>query len=239
MKPGFVMKLLCPALTGIFVTCSALASMTIYPMAVNVSASGEGKTAVISKSRDVQFVKTDVSEIIHPATPLEKEVPVEMDANALVVTPPKFILPAGSSKRVRFIALNDSDTEKTYRVRFEAVSGEQDQSVTMTSNAENSHLSVNLIWGVLVSVPPKNPRFGLERSADGHSLVNTGNFRIRINTIQQCQKGQKESTCPMTQVNKNIYPGSQYPLAASMGTVRVSYTNWLTSETSSVSFNGR
>lgn len=239
MKPGFTMKLLCPALTGIFFTCSALANMTIYPMAVNVSANGEGKTSVISKSRDVQFVKTDVSEIIHAATPQEKEIPVEMNANALVVTPPKFILPAGSSKRVRFIALNDNDTEKTYRVRFEAVAGEQEQSVATTSKAANSQLSVNLIWGVLVSVPPKHPRFGLERSPDGHSLVNTGNFRIRINTIQQCQKGQNENICPIRQVNKNIYPGSQYPLAASMGTVTVSYTNWITSESSSVSFNGR
>lgn len=236
MRPGFVTKFLCPVFTGMLFTCNALANMSVYPMAVNVSASGEGKTSVISKSRDVQFVKTDVSEIIHPATPQEKEVPVEMNANALVVTPPKFILPAGSSKRVRFIALNDNDTEKTYRVRFEAVAGEQEQSVATTSKSANSQLSVNLIWGVLVSVPPKHPRFGLELSPDGRSLRNTGNFRIRINSIQQCQKG---NTCPTTQVNKNIYPGSQYPLAASMGTVTVSYTNWLTSETSSVSLNNR
>ena len=73
--------------------------MTVYPMAVSINSQGEGNVRVISKSNEVQYIKATVFRIDNPSTPQENEVEIKSgDANHLVVMPPKFALPAGSSK---------------------------------------------------------------------------------------------------------------------------------------------
>lgn len=92
----------------------AQSNMTVYPMAVSINSQGEGSVRVISKSNEVQYIKTTVFRIDNPSTPLENEVEIKSgDANHLVVMPPKFALPAGSSKTVRFVAMEPEQQEKT------------------------------------------------------------------------------------------------------------------------------
>lgn len=92
----------------------AQSNMTVYPMAVSINSRGEGSVRVISKSNEVQYIKATVFRIDNPSTPLENEVEIKSgDANHLVVMPPKFALPAGSSKTVRFVAMEPEQQEKT------------------------------------------------------------------------------------------------------------------------------
>ncbi|EFZ59281.1 hypothetical protein ECLT68_1969 [Escherichia coli LT-68] len=87
--------------------------MTVYPMAVSINSQGEGNVRVISKSNEVQYIKATVFRIDNPSTPQENEVEIKSgDANHLVVMPPKFALPAGSSKIVRFVAMEPEQKEK-------------------------------------------------------------------------------------------------------------------------------
>ncbi|CAD6088292.1 fimbrial protein [Escherichia coli] len=88
-------------------------NMTVYPMAVSINSQGEGNVRVISKSNEVQYIKATVFRIDNPSTPQENEVEIKSgDANHLVVMPPKFALPAGSSKTVRFVAMEPEQKEK-------------------------------------------------------------------------------------------------------------------------------
>ena len=91
----------------------AQSNMTVYPMAVSINSQGEGNVRVISKSNEVQYIKATVFRIDNPSTPQEQEVEIKSgDATHLVVMPPKFALPAGSSKTVRFVAMEPEQKEK-------------------------------------------------------------------------------------------------------------------------------
>lgn len=100
----------------VFAPFLAQSNMTVYPMAVSINSQGEGNVRVISKSNEVQYIKATVFRIDNPSTPQENEVEIKSgDANHLVVMPPKFALPAGSSKTVRFVAMEPEQKEKLSR----------------------------------------------------------------------------------------------------------------------------
>ncbi|ALV70582.1 fimbrial protein [Escherichia coli] len=83
-------------------------------MSVSINSQGEGSVRVISKTNEVQYIKATVFRIDNPSTPQEKEIEVTSgDANQLVIMPPKFALPGGSSKTVRFVAMEPEQKEKT------------------------------------------------------------------------------------------------------------------------------
>lgn len=91
----------------------AQSNMTVYPMSVSINSQGEGSVRVISKTNEVQYIKATVFRIDNPSTPQEKEIEVTSgDANQLVIMPPKFALLGGSSKTVRFVAMEPEQKEK-------------------------------------------------------------------------------------------------------------------------------
>ncbi|MBM0964515.1 fimbrial protein, partial [Escherichia coli] len=66
-------------------------------------------------------IQATVLRIDNSSTPKENEVEIKSGyANHLVDMPPKLALPAGSSKTVRFVAMEPEQKEKNYRVKFEA-----------------------------------------------------------------------------------------------------------------------
>lgn len=183
----------------VFAPFLAQSNMTVYPMAVSINSQGEGNVRVISKSNEVQYIKATVFRIDNPSTPQENEVEIKSgDANHLVVMPPKFALPAGSSKTVRFVAMEPEQKEKNYRVKFEAVPSIDD--VATDKKDLSMQLTVNLIWGIVVSVPPQQPIAKLEVNA-AQKLVNAGNQRLKILTIAYCKNNSKEN-CKIQTVNK-------------------------------------
>ncbi|WP_157968028.1 fimbria/pilus periplasmic chaperone [Edaphovirga cremea] len=216
-------------LASLFLNC-AHANMTVYPMALGLDNKGEGSVRIISKSNDVQFIKTTVYKIDQPGTPQEKEIPVSTkDASALVVMPPLFAIPGGSSKLVRMISMEPTEKEVMYRVKFEGVpSPDGDESATQKTSVA-THLSVSLVWGVLVSAPPVTPTINLALSPDHHQVMNQGTQRVKITGVGLCLPGQKNNQCHWIEENKNIFPDGSYSLPKDSGYnhVVLKYNDWI------------
>ncbi|EAN4330541.1 fimbrial protein [Salmonella enterica] len=203
------------------------ANMSVYPMSVDMNDQGESSVRVISRTSDVQYIKTSILNITGIGTGQEKETEIKNgDPTAIVVMPPKFALPAGATKMVRLVAMEPVQEETTYRVKFEAVP-QLDDPLEGTKNTK-SQLTINLIWGVLVSVPPENPQLKMSLRADG-KITNTGNQRLKILKIGLCKKSQPDKDCAWQDVGKNIYPRVSYAPKNILNYDRVvvQYWNWI------------
>ncbi|MEK0204692.1 fimbria/pilus periplasmic chaperone [Klebsiella michiganensis] len=212
-------------LAGIVPLCHA--NMSVYPMSVDMNDQGESSVRVISRSSDVQYIKTSILHITGIGTNQEKETEIKTGSpTAIVVMPPKFALPAGATKTVRMVAMEPVQEETTYRVKFEAVP-QLDDPLEGTKNTK-SQLTINLIWGVLVSVPPENPQLKINLLADG-KIKNTGNQRFKILKIGLCKKSLSDKECTWQEVDRNIYPRASYVPKSMLGYDRVvvQYWNWI------------
>ena len=203
---------------------AAHANMTVYPMSMTIGASGEGASTlqVISRSDDIQFVQATIKRITRPGTPQEKEELVSnWEGTGLVVSPPKFALPAGATRAVRVVGLTAPQAEEVYRVYLERVPLPSETELTIKDTTGN--VSVNLIWGVLVHMVPSQPKVVLERAGTG-ALRNSGNVRAALMEFGRCT-GIDDASCQWTKLNRNIYPGSDLDLpgATASALLRVKY----------------
>lgn len=123
---------------------------------------------------------------------------------------------------------NLSKKKKNYRVKFEAVPSIDD--ATDNKKDLSMQLTVNLIWGIVVSVPPQQPVAKLDINAD-KKLINNGNQRLKILTIAYC-KNSGSAECRTQTVNKNIFPGQERILESISGydKIVVKYNNWITKD---------
>ncbi|MDV5139373.1 fimbrial protein [Chimaeribacter arupi] len=225
------------AAAPLFACTAAFANMTIYPMAVGLDAKGEGSVRIFSKTNDVQFVKTTIKKINDPGTPQEKEVEVSAGTDTgLVIMPPKFAVPGGASKTVRFVAMEPVNKEAMYRVLFEGVPSLDDSPKNQKGNTVTSAVNVNLVWGILVTVPPVNPIIELALSADNSSLQNHGTQRVKITDIGLCRAETAEKACTWKKENRNIFPDKTYSLPASAGyeKVIIKYYDWIKKSNSQI-----
>lgn len=223
----------------LFCSFHSLANMIVYPMSVYMKDNGEGSVRVISKSNDVQYVRTKVFKIENPATPQEKEVEVSSkDGSGLIVMPPMFAVPGGASKLVRMVSMEPVAKEVMYRVMFESVPS-LDDTAPAKDKSIGTQLSVNLVWGILVSVPPATPVVDLTLSTNKQQILNHGTQRVKIIDLAMCRKGQTGSACKHKTDNRNIFPGGTYALPAESGvqTVEVKYKNWITNKTAVQTFS--
>lgn len=213
-----------------FACTAACANMTIYPMAVGLDAKGEGSVRIFSKSNDVQFVKTTLKRINDPGTPQEKEVGVMGGTDkGLVIMPPKFAVPGGASKTVRFVAMEPVNKEVMYRVLFEGVPAIEDTPLPQENKQVTSAVNVNLVWGILVTVPPATPIIRLVLSPDNRLLLNQGTQRVKITDIGLCHANKPEKECTWKKENRNIFPDKTYSLPVSAGykKVIIKYYDWI------------
>lgn len=203
------------------------ANMSVYPMSVDLSDQGEGSVRVISRTNEVQYIKTTILGVTVDSASKEKETPIKVgDPTAIVVMPPKFALPAGATKMVRIVSMEPKAEETTYRVKLEAVP-QLDDPIEGAKSTQ-TQLNINLIWGVLVSVPPQNPQLKMALQPDG-SITNSGNQRFKILKIGLCKKAQADNACTWKDVDKNIYPHASYPQKDILNYERivVQYWNWI------------
>lgn len=231
------MKKILLAAALMFSGFAVYANITVYPMALGLDSKGEGSVRLISKTSDVQFIKTRLLKITDPGTPEEKEVEMMPGSGeGLAIMPPKFAIPGGSSKLVRFVAMNTPEKEEIYRVMFESVPSLDDASSDNAGSAIKTDVSVNLVWGILVTVPPATPEIKINLSADNKKLINIGTQRIKIIDIGLCKHGKKESECQWKKENTNLFPDKQYDLSSTSGYERVivKYRNWMNKKESSI-----
>jgi len=215
---------------------AAHANMSVYPMAVDMNDQGEGSVRVISRTNEVQYIKSTVLSISGRNTPQEKEIEAPVGgATGLVVMPPKFALPAGSSKMVRLVSMEPVQEETTWRVKFEAVPQLDDEAVA--DKSVKTQLTLNLIWGVLVSVPPAHPQLKMSLQSAGQ-IRNDGNQRFKILKIGLCKKSQAEKDCVWQEVNQNIYPRASFTPKNILNydKVVIQYWDWIGKSTNKKDF---
>lgn len=189
------------------------ANMMVYPMLLKLSAEKEASATlkVTSQSDTTQYIRVSLKEVLHPATPQEKEADVaNWQGQGIVISPMKFALSAGATKTVRVISLNKASDERIFRAYFEPVSAEQNESDD--TRKIQGQVALTLVWGVLIRQIPEKHIYTLQREK-GAVLINNGNVRVQLHSYSQCEDSQRDDQCSWKEVNSRIYPKEKLPLS--------------------------
>lgn len=213
----------------IIVAPSAKAEFIISSAIVEFTSDGPQQQDVelVSRSKDNDYIVTEVSEIKNAGTKNESRELVEDPASGmLLVTPDKTILSAGGRKLLRFMLLKAPDAvEHIYRVAIKPV-------IKGVDNKSKIGLKVLIGYEVLVIVRPANAvaTYNAARQGNVLTITNTGNTNVLFQNGKQCLK----DNCVMPQVVR-VYPGqtNQVPLKFDQP---VSYSVWDGKETIEKSF---
>jgi P pilus assembly chaperone PapD len=218
-------------LLALVIPAMAFANITVSPMKVALSEQHASDVVISSKSETTQYIQGKITEVHNPGTPQESETPAPQgEQNSLVVSPLKFGLPAGNSQPVRIVGLGDSNEEKIYRVHFQSMTPEQFRQPDSNKNV-TSELSLTIVWGVVVMVPPAKQVAKLGWDASAQKITNTGNIHLLINRIGLCDSDKPAATCQWKTLKKNVYPGKPFspelsvPASVSSENVRIDYFN--------------
>ncbi|MFO6296975.1 fimbrial protein [Rahnella selenatireducens] len=186
---------------------SACANMSVYPMEVTLNNQGAAQIQTLSQSGEAQFIKVSIKKIERPATPFEKEIAVnDAVSPSLIATPDKFALASGSQRIIRLISLNPPEKETAWRVYFEAV-GVPDELKDKPGqdNKISNQVGINLVWGVLVHIPPQKPVLSL-RQLTGSEVKNNGTVRVVIREVGICPEGSVSGGCQWKKEHATVYP---------------------------------
>ncbi len=199
---------------------SARAEFIITSAIIEFTADGPSQHDIelVSRSRDNDYIATEISEIINPGTAHEERRVIEDPADAgLLVTPDKTVLTGGSRKLLRFVLLHMPDEkERIFRVAVKpVVKGVEDQN--------KIGLKILVGYEVLVIVRPRNPQVSFDAKRQGKYLLieNRGNTNVLLQHGQQCNPA---PSCKVTPVMR-VYPGS-YEKIELPADAAVSYTIW-------------
>lgn len=186
---------------------SACANMSVYPMEVALNNQGAAQIQTLSQSGEAQFIKVSIKKIERPATPFEKEIAVnDAVSPSLIATPDKFALASGSQRIIRLISLQPPEKETAWRVYFEAVGAPDElKNKPGQDNKITNQVGINLVWGVLVHIPPKKPVLSL-RQLTGSEVKNDGTVRIVIREVGICPQGKMSGSCQWKKEHATVYP---------------------------------
>ncbi|EAR9142308.1 hypothetical protein EZX63_18615 [Salmonella enterica subsp. enterica serovar Oranienburg] len=179
------------------------AGIQVSPMTINLDGQDDysGSVSVYSTSTETQYIKVTVKKIIFPGTSQQKEIPVlPGDGEGLVVSPQRFVLSPQGKHIIRLLPLNVPQNESIYRVYVSSVPNENE--VDKVDN--NASITINVIWGALVYVKPKNSIISLSYDGNTGYLANHGNVHIRISDYGFCFSGKN---CQWKKMARSIYPG--------------------------------
>ena len=181
----------------------AHAGIQVSPMIISLNNQNDysGTVSVYSTSTETQYIKVIVKKILFPGTSQQKEIPASPgDAEGLVVSPQRFILSPQGKHIVRLLPVNEPQDESVYRVYISSVPDED----KMDKEDNKANIAINVIWGALVYVKPKNSIISLSYDRDTGQLINHGNVHIRISDYGFCFS---EKSCQWKNFSHSIYPG--------------------------------
>lgn len=195
------------AFFGFFMSTVTVAAMYVYPMETSLDDKGTRRLMLLSKDDDVQFVKVTLKRIENPGTPQEYEVVSDIGGDTgIAVVPSKIALAAGSERIVRIVSMLPPEKETTWRIYFESVD-KNTFSSEITGKLSNKDIStrvgVNIIWGVLLHVPPQNTLVSMKYRPGSSEIVNDGTIRLPLKEIGVCDKQDK---CKWQSHVKTVYP---------------------------------
>lgn len=190
-----------------FMTADSVAAMYVYPMEASLDDKGTRQLTLLSKDDDVQFVKVTLKRIENPGTPQEREVVSDIGGDTgIAVVPSKIALAAGSERIVRIVSMLPPEKETTWRIYFESVDKNTFTS-EVTGKSPNKDIStrvgVNIIWGVLLHVPPQNAMVSIKYRPGTSEILNDGTVRLPLKEIGICDK---YGNCKWQNKVKTIYP---------------------------------
>lgn len=190
-----------------FTTANAVAAMYVYPMEASLNDKGARQLTLLSKDDDVQFVKVTLKRIENPGTPHEREVVSDIGGDTgIAVVPSKIALAAGSERIVRIVSMLPPEKETTWRIYFESVDKNTFTSeLTGKSSGKDisTRVGVNIIWGVLLHVPPENVVVSMKYRPGSSEILNDGTVRLPLKEIGICNN---QGECKWQGKVQTIYP---------------------------------
>lgn len=155
-----------------------------------------------SRSKETDYIVTEISEILHPGMPNESRVLIEdPEESRLLVTPGRTILTGGGRRVLRFMLLKDlDDQEHIYRVAVKPV-------IKGTDNKTKLGLKILVGYEVLVILRPSTikPSYEARREGTNFTVTNNGNTNILFESGMQCPA---EEECAIPSVIR-AYPGQK------------------------------
>lgn len=208
---------------------SAKSQMSVYPMMVLLNEQGSGQIRVLSKSDDIQFVKTSIEKVLNPGMPTERQVNINvLEEEGIIATPQKFALAAGTQRIIRLMTAELPEKETTWRVYFQGVNSLEDDSAKSSPDlAMSGNLGINIIWGVLIHLPPKTPVVALSLNKSTGQVFNEGTMHVTLKEFGICNS---DEDCRWINASGNIYPDGHKTIPAlktSAPTYKIRYHNWI------------
>ncbi|ANC38892.1 hypothetical protein A6V27_00115 [Hafnia alvei] len=211
----------------ILVSAPCWSNIEVSPMNAIVPPQGVTLVTVTSKAEGVRFIQTSVKQVLSPATKQENEVAENMSSiENIFVSPSKFVLAAGQSHNIRLVTMNLPATEKVYRLYIESLPAKDGEAKVDTDKLK-TEVGIDLVWGVVVHVPPSNPVIRLTLDSATHQIINDGNFHLKISRVGYCTDSNNDDTCRWFKTNKNLYPSQKLALPENhqSGKIKVDYYN--------------
>lgn len=166
-------------------------------------------------------------QVLGPATKQENEVAESISSvESIIVSPSKFVLAAGQTHNIRLVTMNLPATEKVYRLYVESLPAKDGEAKVDTEKLK-TEVGIDLVWGVVVHVPPSNPVIRLTLDSATHQIINDGNFHLKISRVGYCTNSDNDDTCRWFKTNKNLYPSQKLALPENhqSGKIKVDYYN--------------
>ena len=214
----------------VFFSGLASANVMVYPMSLTMNDVNLSKNQfkVYSKSDKVQYLNIYTKQVLNPATPQEKEVPVSiLSGTGIIASPQKIILPPGGEHAVRLRTLSSPSKEQLYRVYVEPVAADSDEDQVVTK--EGGSVGISLTWGVLVYSKPQTPEVELSIDIKNKIIENKGNIHTWIKDISMCS-GTTPDTCKKIMIGKSVFPGFSLQMPKETAHVKSVVVNYQTQD---------
>ncbi|WP_050476253.1 pilus assembly protein [Herbaspirillum rhizosphaerae] len=204
----------------VFAALAALSVSAYSAPSISIGALYEylepGKSTLLKRVRNggdsTAFVKVSVNEIVYEgdAPPTEKPVqPVVHgkghQANTLVASPARLIVPAGGMQATRLLAMGERDKERYFRVRFSPVMPEQGDDFGVSAEQaeqykESLSAGFNILagYGAVMVVRPAKVHYQteLQDGATTYTVHNKGNSIIVLDGFRDCKTVGSECATP-------------------------------------------
>ncbi|CAK1796147.1 putative fimbrial protein TcfA [Vibrio crassostreae] len=161
------------------------------------------------------FVLSSVLELKNPGETEELLEEVSYQ-NAPVIIPDKIVIPAKSSKRVKFVLPKTykKDKDRVFRISFSPVTPKVEDGFELSKldleQYTTSGLTLNVGIGFLVIVPRSDPQPDLKVAInqDGQlSFDNIGNTLIHIKEMEICRE---DGDCKVFPLSKRLVSGAKW-----------------------------
>lgn len=195
---------------------SAQGGLQLTPMILELGADQGSRTDVIASNAGDEPLYLDVipARIDQPGQTGEtRQVEDDPDALGLLVTPRRFVLQPGGTRRIRVAALQPpGEVDRVYRILV--------KPAVADTPAETSQIRVVVGYDLLVFVRPTRPTIAIEAERRDGALIlrNQGNSNVLFQRGEFCVDAQP--CTPLT--TRRVYPGAsvRIELPGRDGTVR-------------------